>query len=994
MTDLRLQTGILALALAALALGGGTGELTWRRRALRSDAPQGYLAIVAVDPGEADAPSAAIACEAEGTELRVAGRRWQVLAGGTQAAQGVLEGAARRFCVKRTARRLLLGVGDRWVYGAAVAAPQGKPAIRVGVDQATAVATLRLVAREPVRFADDFPDPVPKAGVWSPVRGRWALRSLSYTEQSANPAELAAVFDDFEDVASRDRTRTLEIGIGVMLDRRYPVVEAVASGSPAHQGGIAVGDRIRSIGGVAVSSATEAGARLQGKEGDAVRLTVERGGERREVALERALVVWGKAHRIVPIPPAAPDDVGLITAGFDFWTDYTFTCGTQVRGVGGLGLVFAWLGPGDYHLFRGLAAEKVVDGTGRWQLVRVRGGREQVLAEREGGFLPNEFYKLSVAVGGDAPGAVRAVGSVDGVTVAAAADDAIVPGKLGLWAAGPGAVSFDDVLVGQPEDRKPTRGSANPYHRTDPIMRAWADPAYSWEYRGLGQQWYHRSDFPGDVAVTVPFAPGKAMTAVICSDRDENASGYGLHVGEDGATRLSRAGKTLAEMPIGGTQGKKLTLRRTGRRVRVLLDGQPRLAHDDPQPLDGAAVYIRGVLARDARIDCPNVVEDYFNAMPTEWHVVAGQWEVMNRWVCKRTWSFFGGRSDGLLGIASKRRLEGDAYLDVHLGVMMMAYGGYQNMRDIGLTLGCDGNDVATGYAAIIGASQNSVTALFRNGKLVAQTRDTKALLPKQWMDGRDGQGKSQHRGWVHLKLVREGSRVAVYVWGRRVLDYDDPQPLPGGHAAIWSVDNGLLLARARLAAGRVGEPRPFLRGHRTFADGALTNDCLGGHTRIAADGPVYTLTNTLGGGPFAVALRPRVFSALERPRLTFDVKLTPEAKVDLYFRCRGKLYRVALNGAGRGIGACYTLGRFDGAQPDGQWHTVSFDLLKALRAQHPLDGLLMVWEPLLANHSNEAYLLAGFGGNRAGTTYWLRNVRLEPAGERTTVSHKPPAAP
>ena len=113
MTDLRLQTGILALALAALALGGGTGELTWRRRALRSDAPQGYLAIVAVDPGEADAPSAAIACEAEGTELRVAGRRWQVLAGGTQAAQRVLERAARRSCVKRTARRLLRGVGDR-----------------------------------------------------------------------------------------------------------------------------------------------------------------------------------------------------------------------------------------------------------------------------------------------------------------------------------------------------------------------------------------------------------------------------------------------------------------------------------------------------------------------------------------------------------------------------------------------------------------------------------------------------------------------------------------------------------------------------------------------------------------------------------------------------------------------------------------------------------------------------------------------------------------
>ena len=49
-----------------------------------------------------------------------------------------------------------------------------------------------------------------------------------------------------------------------------------------------------------------------------------------------------------------------------------------------------------------------------------------------------------------------------------------------------------------------------------------------------------------------------------------------------------------------------------------------------------------------------------------------------------------------------------------------------------------------------------------------------------------------------------------------------------------------------------------------------------------------------------------------------------------------------------------------------------------------------MVWEPVLANHSNESYLLAGFGGNPAGATYWLRNVRFEHAAADTKVSRKP----
>ncbi|MFW6161362.1 MAG: PDZ domain-containing protein, partial [Planctomycetota bacterium] len=476
----------LTVSLLAFAACAEAGELTWRRRTLTADASRGYIGVVAVEQIEGGLPRGEVRCEGVRVRLEDDRGRWEMTADGQAVASGAVEGAAVRFHVKRTPRRLMVAVGDRWVWSGASGGVPAKPEIQVGAAEGTQVKTLRLVARQPVRWSDEFPDPVPNVGVWRPIQGRWVLSSLVYTEQSANPAELAACFDELDEVASRDRTRYASIGIGVQLDRHYPRVEGIAPGSPAHQAGIEVGDRIRSVDGAAVSRTSDAMARLGGVESETVKVVVEHDGKRRELALERAVVVWGKMRRLVPTPPAEQAETASIVAGHDFWTDYTFTCGAQVRGVGALGMIFAWQGPQDYHAFRWLSAEKVLEGTGRWQFVRVRDGREAVLAEKEGGFRANEFYELSVAVGGEAPGEVRAAASVDGVEVLRVSDAAIVPGKVGFWAAEPGVVSFDDVVVGQPEDRERVRGSTNPYHRKDPVMRAWADPVYSWQYTGLG----------------------------------------------------------------------------------------------------------------------------------------------------------------------------------------------------------------------------------------------------------------------------------------------------------------------------------------------------------------------------------------------------------------------------------------------------------------------------------------------------------------------------
>jgi len=974
--------------------------MTWQRRSLRTAAPDGYIVIAHVassSDAKAAAPTAPLAactlvCEREGVEVQCADGRWRVTANGEAAGEGALTaGSAMRFFVKRTADTLLVGVGDRWVASRTVAAPEGKPSVRLGVAKGATRMAFRIVARQPVRFADDFPDPEPKTGLWTPLRGQWALSSLSFPEQSANPAELAAVFDEIEDVASEGRTREHYIGIGVKLrGGRRPTVLRLAGNSPAERAGIRQGDAILKVDGEEVRSSTGATRLLRGNEGEAVKITYSHGGTVREVELKREVVVWGKTRRQVHVPPYTPDDQALISVGFDYWTDYRFVTAVQTRGVGGFGLVFALLGPSDYHVFRWLAAGKAGQGCGRWQVVRVRGGEPKVIAEREGGFHANDFYAMSLAVSGDKPGDVRVACFVDTMKVLDAADDAIVPGRIGFWAEAPGAVCFDDVVVG--EDKRgdeQVRGTANTVQRRDRIMRAWADETYSWQYIGLGQQWWHKSAFPGDVTMTAPAGSSDAVLLVVNADRGDAATGYAFELlkGTEGG-KLSRSGKVVAEKPLAGPRPKALTLRRQGSRVQVLCDGKAWIDYNDPKPLGGSAVRVRGVLVRDVRVECPNVVDYYFNRAPTEWHVMHGFWEVMNRWVCDPRWSFFGGRSDDVLAVWSKRRLEGDCFLDVHSGVMMFERSGrYENMRDVGLTLCGDGRNLASGYSVIVGAEGNHTTALFRNGTLVAHTRDRSALLPGN-SRRRGRELYSKHRGWVHLQLTKRGDTVRFYVWGEQVLEFCDPKPLPGGFCGIWSVENGLLLGKVRLAATHVGEPKPFLRQFLPFADSVLTNDDRDAQASVVAADGAYEIRNAVGGGSFGVALRPRVFSAVERPRLSFDIKLNADVKVDLYLHCHGTLYRVVLSGPPDGPAPGTTLGSFEGVRADGAWHHVSFDLEAALRAKHPDDKLLMVWEPELANYSNLYYLLAGFGGNGAGATYWLRNIALAPvAGEQPAAS-------
>ncbi|NQT89005.1 PDZ domain-containing protein, partial [bacterium] len=402
---------LLLLLSSPLAWGGESGDsLEWQNRSLRKVSADGYLAVVVLDHERTAKPQATLICPAEKVALIADGRNWQIKSGDDVVAKGEADvDVPERFLVKRTPDAVLVGLNGRWVYGQKAEAPTTKASVRVGLAEGMGIRSIRIVPREPARFADDFPDPVPQAGVWTPVRGSWALSSLSFPEQSANPAELAAIFDPLEDEGSRGRNREVYFGIGVRLQgSSYASVLRMAGDSPAERAGIRQSDRIKAIDDVAVRGADAATAMLAGPEGSPVKVTFTHQGTDKTVTMKRKRIVWGKTRRQVPILPSTSDANALITTGYDFWTDYKYATTTRTYDVGALGMVFAYLGPDDYHVFRWLGARLMSGGYGKWLLERVRQGKRTVLASREAGFQANDFYGLAIRVGGDRLGEIGA----------------------------------------------------------------------------------------------------------------------------------------------------------------------------------------------------------------------------------------------------------------------------------------------------------------------------------------------------------------------------------------------------------------------------------------------------------------------------------------------------------------------------------------------------------------------------------------------------------
>ncbi len=421
-----------------------------------------------------------------------------------------------------------------------------------------------------------------------------------------------------------------------------------------------------------------------------------------------------------------------------------------------------------------------------------------------------------------------------------------------------------------------------------------------------------------------------------------------------------------------------------------------------------------GVTPGETDIYSDHVYDYTFSDPPTDWTACGGLWEPTSRWTCSPQWSWYGGyTTDGVVAVWNKRQFVGDitveAYCGFKMGVMPGAHN-YRNPNDMNITICGDGANLDSGYNFVYGGELNSSTRIMRGTQVLVENRGAEALLPI-FEDGFPSTYEF-HRKWWMLRVRKQGDLLQLWVDDRLVAEVRDPEPLDGGRIAIWGRDNGLILSRikvyyeheqiprdpaplAHLAVRRVEEVHPR---HATlsstshpslFSDfetdlGSLSNRDAeqGAMVTIAAPGAEGSghcakLVNTFAGGSFAANLHSGRFDARELPRLAFDYRLDPDAKVNLYLTVNGELCEVAFAGLREPAGGARMIGAVPGVQADNQWHHAELDLLGHLERVFGTRGRLLATDLFIGNLSSRDYLDAGFGGNHAGTKVFLDNIAL-----------------
>ncbi len=125
-----------------------------------------------------------------------------------------------------------------------------------------------------------------------------------------------------------------------------------------------------------------------------------------------------------------------------FWANYHMSASGRVRGRSTMGIVLLGQDEQNYVLFRWGSCWAADVGEDRAQLIEVVDGQPHVLAEKPGGAVPDQWYKLDAAV---CDGLITC--AIDDVPVLHARSDRFGQGNAGLYAEGEDGADFDDVAI-------------------------------------------------------------------------------------------------------------------------------------------------------------------------------------------------------------------------------------------------------------------------------------------------------------------------------------------------------------------------------------------------------------------------------------------------------------------------------------------------------------------------------------------------------------------
>lgn len=694
---------------------------------------------------------------------------------------------------------------------------------------------------------------------------------------------------------------------------------------------------------------------------------------------------------------AAP--TALAATGYWFWDAYRVSVSTRPLGAKAVSLAAYVQDERNMLCFRW--EEGGTDAPGARQLLLVRDGKQTLLASQKGGFEKDQWYRLELVV---CPGRVEVL--IDRYPVLKADTDAFGQGMVAVGAEHGEAV-FDDLAVSAVEAPIWETPRINPTFLADETMTQ--DELFTlagqWRQGDGGIRW-NWGYYPGDVQLQIAAsALSTPLTVLLRADGSRVENAYAVTVGYEGQ-RIEASLRRPADVALHGScpagPDDIVAISATGNTVQVRCAGVEALNFSDPTPLSGKLVGLVGATdnhINSAYVFSPNFRDYAFDSAPTDWFSTKGIWQVTTRWPCQPGWTFFGGTHDQNPTLYTKHTYSGDIVLEFFANLQMDVPPppGYSRPSDLDAALCADGVNLDSGYTFIFAGWKNTKSAILRRGQVVAENHNAVFVDPTS-------SNPAFHRHWFRLRAEKIGNRVAFSVDGREILSYVDPDPLPGGRAAIFSFHNAPMIGRARLwftqehvggvvasylPASPAPPPRPRGEGPpivcdfesdlgewRTFTipppvELALDN------TTAASGKQSLRIRNLVSGGAMGVYAVTTPFRVTDAHKLSFDYRLPPGVGVNVYVHAAGSWHSIRVSAEEPQESAVPQLGAISNVVCDGSWHHAEFDLLGPLTAMHPQSPVLNVRYVAFAA-PEESYLRCGIGGNHRGATYWIDNFRIE----------------
>ncbi|MCX7803642.1 MAG: PDZ domain-containing protein [Planctomycetota bacterium] len=568
----------------------------------------------------------------------------------------------------------------------------------------------------------------------------------------------------------------------------------------------------------------------------------------------------------------------------------------------------------------------------------------------------------------------------------------------------------------------------------EPDMQNWANPAREWEMDYASGTAVYSFMLPGDQRIRLRHPRFESLDVILHTPDRKLDSGDVLSISRGEATIRSPwhepVSMPLAEKPL------EVEFLREGDRLMARIGGAtldagppktpvPKPAGLAPERGRGPRAGIRGLKnlwdPATASIRASRVLDYSFDRAPADFLIQSGRWGILNKWICDPRWSWFGGRSDVLASAWTKHVFRGDISVDVYVAAMMFTQDPpYERPGDYNLAICGDGLDLSSGYALVFGGGGNRWTRLYRKGVPVAEATGEPFQPPSDRI--RHPDKPELHQRWFHLRLEKIGNEIAFYADGREGIRWRDPDPLPGGRVGLWTVENGFLVARCRIAYQEASVGPLLPRRAWPFDDGVFLNEgrrevtTAVGRIRTPPElakefgGTAWRVENGIGGGTFSIQRVGVRVNPSEKSRLSFGYRFDPAAKVDMILFRNPWLGRIRLTGPigsgweapspaedatgskgtmpGSSAGGADTdpseiapvLAEIPDIRADGRWHRAELELYphwvrywEKLGRPPPRD-FAAGWA--FGNVSNADYLLAGFQGNPAGCSYSVSDVR------------------